>query len=61
MIHNNELIEEDLINIRKALSAYIAHLEPSAPYVKEIDDWRDKLNLIQFKIGNILMNSRRIM
>jgi len=60
-MNNTELSQEDLINIRKAISAYIAHLEPSASYVKEIDDWRDKLNLIQFKIGNILMNSRRTM
>ena len=49
--------EEDLLTIRKALSAYIAHLEPSASYVKEIDDWRDRLNLIQFKIGKILMKN----
>ena len=57
----DELSEKDLVNIRKAISAYIAHLEPSANYVKEIDEWRDTLNLIQFKIGNMLMHSRRTM
>ena len=60
-MNSNELSEKDLVNIRKAISAYIAHLEPSASYVKEIDEWRDVLKIIQFKIGNILMRSRRTM
>jgi hypothetical protein len=57
----SDFSEEELITIRKALSAYIAHLEPSASYIKQIDDWREELNKIQFKIGHILMNSRRMM
>jgi len=60
-MNTGQFSEEDLIIIRKALSAYIAHLEPSANYVKEIDDWRDKLNIIQFKIGDMLMKHRRML
>lgn len=59
-MNDEKLSEEDLFTIRKAISAYIAHLEPSANYVKEIDEWRSKLNVIQFKIGHILMHSRRM-
>jgi hypothetical protein len=57
----NNFSDEELITIRKALSAYIAHLEPSANYVKQVDDWRDELCKIQLKIGHILMQSRRMM
>lgn len=51
-----KLTAEDLVLIRKALQAYLSHIQPSASYVKEVASWYEQVNLIQDKISKILLN-----
>lgn len=50
----------DLVLIRKALHAYMEHLNPSAMHVKEVADWRERISEVEHKISGILLTGKSL-
>lgn len=58
MVDLNRLTIADLVTIKQALLAYMDHLNPSASYVREVAEWREKVSLVENKICNILLSNK---
>lgn len=54
----DRLTTADLVLIRKSLHAYMDHLNPSASYVREVAEWREKVSLVEHKISRILLTNK---
>lgn len=50
-----EFTEQDLLTMRKALAAYVAHLTPSASHVREVAEWLDKVSNVEYKVTSNLL------
>ena len=54
----NDLGEEDLYLIETALGAYLAGLQPSIGYVKEIRSWHNRVSEVRTKVSALMLKQR---